>query len=260
MKRRLTICSALCILVAMSVTQACAGPGRTDDILFPEDEVRTVGYDYQAFDALFPSEFIWENGFQIEGQIGTWLVEQAALGFGLGIGSLTPNRKFLLQEVQPHLPLTRVDPGTVHVRGSCVTFTIGPTVLVQFAPTDWLAVSVQGGLRYTFFPVSPSVQGEEEHEFGGDEITIPGSGEDDEIEIERINYATEYEEEIDFSGGMFGRVALQLEVGRPGEMTGVIGVGRIYDFTESVATYRGEEIGEFGLHGLMARIAFRNSW
>ena len=225
----------------------------------PERDVSYGGYDLQSFDVLIPEEHMWLNGYQIEAQLGAWMLKYASVGIGVGIGQMSPNRDHLFQQTIPRVPVKYVHLHTVTVRGSTVAVLVGPTVFARVTPCDWLAIGVQGGIRYSYYVLTPYVEGQKERELFEDddqEISIGGTS----VEIEQINYTTDYEEDIDFSPGMLWNIALQLEVGKPGHMKGLIGVGRVYDLTESDVRFRGDKIDEVGMHGLLFRVAIRNSW
>ncbi|NQT92018.1 MAG: hypothetical protein HQ559_04590 [Lentisphaerae bacterium] len=225
----------------------------------PERDVSYGGFDLQSFDVLLPEELMWLNGYQIEAQLGAWMMKYAAVGIGVGIGQMTPNRDLLFQQVIPLVPVKYVHLHTVAIEGTSVAVLLGPTLFAEVTPCDWLSIGVQAGIRYSYYALTPTVRGQKEREvFDEDDVEISVGGED--IKIQQINYTTDYEENIDFSPGMLWNIALQLELGKPGHMKGVIGVGRVYDLTESEVRFRGHKIDDVGMRGLLFRVAIRNSW
>lgn len=225
----------------------------------PERDVSYGGFDLQSFDILLPEELMWLNGYQIEAQLGAWMMKYAAVGIGVGVGQMTPNRDLLFQQVIPRVPVKYVHLHTVTVRGSSVAVLVGPSVFARVSPCDWFSLGVQAGIRYSYYALTPYVEGQKEREFFSDddpEISIGG----EDVELEQINYTTDYEEDIELSPGMVWNISLQAEIGKPGHMKGVIGVGRVYDVTESEVRFRGHKIDEVGMHGLLFRVAIRNSW
>jgi hypothetical protein len=152
-----------------------------------------------------------------------------------------------------------VDLDTVSIAGSTVAFTIGPSLWLQVFPASFMSVSVEAAARYAFFPITPNVEGEKEEEFGGQEIEIP-MADSEPIEVDTVEYTREYSEDIDIDSALMGRLSLNVEVGRPGEMTAFLGAGWLTDLSAPLVRFKAAELGEFGLAGLTLRVGFRSLW
>jgi len=248
----------LAALAACLAHTVIAGQGPAYDAFLPGSQPEKFGYDMQQFEALFPEGELWQNGFTLEGQLGASLFKYASLGIGLGVGSLIMDEDLMLARTAPLVPVEQADRHTLYISGSTVSFNVGPSLWIEMFPASFMAISIEGGLRYAFFPITPSVEGEKEETFGGDEITIPTT--DEEIEIDQVEYIRTYDEGIEINSAVYGRVGLQIELGRPGEMTGFLGVGKLLDIEPPEATFRGIGLGKYGVQGLTARVGFRSVW
>ena len=264
---RATLITVICIATS---TTSTAGEDAAYDAFLPGAEPDKFGYDIQQFDAWFPYEYdvesgrfkregeLWESGFMLEGQIGASLFKYASLGIGFGLGALNMDEELMLARTAPLVPVEQADRHTLSIRGDTVLFDIGPSLWIEMFPASFMAISIEGGIRYAFFPITPDVEGEKEETFGGDEIEIPGA--DDELEIDQVEYIRTYDEDIEINSAVYGRVGFHIELGRPGEMTGFFGVGKLLDIAPPEATFRGISLGDYGMQGLTARVGFRSVW
>ncbi|MBM4142276.1 MAG: hypothetical protein FJ225_01590 [Lentisphaerae bacterium] len=256
MRRFIQILSAALMLLLSRPASAASATGY--DAFLPGSETPKSGYDLVGFDALFPEGELWQSGFTAEAQIGASLFKYASLGIGFGLGSLIMDEELMLARAAPLVPNDRADYYTLSIRGNTVAFSVGPSVWIETFPASFMAVTVEAGLRYAYFPLTPSVEGEKEDTLGPkeDEIEIMG----EEIEWERIEYTTEYGEEIEINSAVYGRVGLQIELGRPGDIAGFLGVAKILDIAPPEATFRGISLGLYGVQGLAGRVGFRTVW